>query len=957
MSHSSTATDLTTATILPLQSGPADDHSDTTGANAAIVIGGIALTGVIGVSGDIDRFRVDLTAGTSYRFELGSGSNGIGYSELMLLNSSGSKITTSSGGRDVGGGKASDARISYTAPTSGTYYLDAMGRYGSTGNYSVQAIQTSSTPVIPQPDPGGLNDDHPASNSTTGIVTPNGAAVQGVLERMGDVDYFKVVLEANSAYTFLLRGNGPLTDTFLRLHAEDGRVLASDDDGAGTKHGGSRISFIAPASGAYYLDVSSDRNQSGTYSLQAQQTSTPVTPVTPLPDPVQVDDYPATAATTGFLSVNGAPTRGVLERIYDTDWLRVDLQPGVLYQFDVEGVPGNTGSTALASPGLLLNTADGRTFHHGGKEGAPRQSFVASDDGTYYVQVAALDLTSTGTYAVTARTLPDDQPSSPATTGVVQVNGRATTGRIDAPSDADYFKVQLDAGKSYTFALAGTDGTGSLADTFLRLRDSDGNELATNDDAAGSKNSNSALKFQAQASGTYYLEASGDGRLVGGYTLSAVSALTITQATPANGALNVSRTGNLVLTLDRPVQSNHGHVLLLEPGVGAWQISLDDASQVSINGRTITINPAGDLMPNTRYSLYFSDGALKDANGSVLDGLTHGSGGELSFTTVAANRAPTAANLTAEAASDLPLNGRLPTAVDADGDAIQYLLLLGGSQQGARVSIESNGHYTYEAPHGFSGSDKFLFSVSDNKGASNTYTVSLNVVPLPVVQGTPQSDALSPVAGSHRYAGLDGSDHISTGPGADVVDAGGGTDTLVLPVARSSATLLRRSDGGWTVSSAASGSDQVFELERVQFTDVATALDLSGPAGEVARVIGALYGTTKLHDAALIGRYLALADSGVRSDQLVHQVLGDPLFAALAGSRSNEDVVKQVYTNIVGNAPSANEIAHYTGLITSGQYTQDSLLWWAAGLDETAQRIDLNGLTTHGLDFLPGAGS
>ena len=86
-------------------------------------------------------------------------------------------------------------------------------------------------------------------------------------------------------------------------------------------------------------------------------------------------------------------------------------------------------------------------------------------------------------------------------------------------------------------------------------------------------------------------------------------------------------------------------------------------------------------------------------------------------------------------------------------------------------------------------------------------------------------------------------------------------------------------------------------------------------------------------------------------------MLADPLFASLAGSRSNEDVVKHVYTNIVGRAPSAEEVAQYSGLITGGQYTQESLLWWAAGLDETAQRIDLNGLAAHGLDFLPVAGA
>jgi hypothetical protein len=49
-------------------------------------------------------------------------------------------------------------------------------------------------------------------------------------------------------------------------------------------------------------------------------------------------------------------------------------------------------------------------------------------------------------------------------------------------------------------------------------------------------------------------------------------------------------------------------------------------------------------------------------------------------------------------------------------------------------------------------------------------------------------------------------------------------------------------------------------------------------------------------------------------------------------------------------------VDYYSSLISDGHYTQDSLLWWAASLDLTAQRIDLNGLANQGLDFLPWTG-
>ena len=60
----------TTAATLPRETGASDDHPDTSGDNALVAIGGAAVAGTIGVAGDVDRFRVELTAGVSYRFEL-----------------------------------------------------------------------------------------------------------------------------------------------------------------------------------------------------------------------------------------------------------------------------------------------------------------------------------------------------------------------------------------------------------------------------------------------------------------------------------------------------------------------------------------------------------------------------------------------------------------------------------------------------------------------------------------------------------------------------------------------------------------------------------------------------------------------------------------------------------------------------------------------------------------------
>jgi hypothetical protein len=71
----------------------------------------------------------------------------------------------------------------------------------------------------------------------------------------------------------------------------------------------------------------------------------------------------------------------------------------------------------------------------------------------------------------------DDYAGSTATTGSVSVGG-STTGNIEIAGDTDWFRTTLTAGKTYQFDLKGSPtGNGTLADPFLRLRDSAGNSL------------------------------------------------------------------------------------------------------------------------------------------------------------------------------------------------------------------------------------------------------------------------------------------------------------------------------------------------------------------------------------------------------------------------------------------------------------------------------------------------
>mgnify|MGYP002149778589 CR=1 FL=1 len=77
------------------------------------------------------------------------------------------------------------------------------------------------------------------------------------------------------------------------------------------------------------------------------------------------------------------------------------------------------------------------------------------------------------------------------------------------------------------------------------------------------------------------------------------------------------------------------------------------------------------------------------------------------------------------------------------------------------------------------------------------------------------------------------------------------------------------------------------------------------------------------------------------------------LFAQLAGSRSNADFVRLLYTNVIGTAPGAAELGYFVGLLNDGTYTQASLAFLACETLENAQHIDLVGLASTGIDYVP----
>ena len=189
-------------------------------------------------------------------------------------------------------------------------------------------------------------------------------------------------------------------------------------------------------------------------------------------------------------------------------------------------------------------------------------------------------------------------------------------------------------------------------------------------------------------------------------------------------------------------------------------------------------------------------------------------------------------------------------------------------------------------------------------------------------------------------------------PGIDYFDGGLGLDTVVYsgPQER---YAINKSGNRYVVSepTGSDDTDNLVNIERLQFSNGKLALDVeTGNAGEAAKLIGALLGPTYVKDKALAGIVINLLDQKYTSDTIAKLGIATPMFLGMAGSSSNTDFVKQVFTNVVGRAPTPSESSTYVNMLDAGT-SQSALALMAAQTDLNAARINLVGLIQHGLEF------
>jgi murein DD-endopeptidase MepM/ murein hydrolase activator NlpD len=229
------------------------------------------------------------------------------------------------------------------------------------------------------------SDDFASNTSTAGVVGINSSSL-GRIDFAADYDWFRVTLVAGTTYQLRENGN-TLSDPYLILRNSSGSILLRDNDSGGNHN--SLITFTPSTTGAYYLDAGGYGSNIGTYNVSV----------------TIADDYAATTATTGALSVN-ASTIGKIEVAGDYDWFRVTLVAGTTYQLRENG---NT----LSDPYLILRNSSGSILLRDNDSGGNHNSlitFTPSTTGAYYLDAGGYG-SNIGTYNVSVIRLDTTAPT------------------------------------------------------------------------------------------------------------------------------------------------------------------------------------------------------------------------------------------------------------------------------------------------------------------------------------------------------------------------------------------------------------------------------------------------------------------------------------------------------------------------------------------------------------------
>jgi hypothetical protein len=525
---------------------PATTASLTMNSDVGGFIEPVPESGSFDLSLDHDWFKVSLTGGHTYQFLANGGVVNVNDIAIDLRDASRNIVNIQG---VVDGGPNGDASFFYTAPATGTYYLDVSpggtNPQGQPGSYDVSVVDFG----FQSPD---TILDTPATTATLTMNGTSGGAIDLVPESGSfntslDHDWFAVSLTAGHSYSFTAATfASPPGLSYVAIDLRDASRNIVDTQGVVDSWPieAAAFTFQAATTGTYYLDVSAGgptpAGSAGGYSVG-------VTDVTEQSGDMELD----TAATTGILAVgatltgtiNATPMSGSFDTSLDHDWYAVSVTRGELYELIATPTRNTLSDVAISVMDANRNILDAQGVVDSGSIGSATLMYTAASTGTVYFAIGAggsNPASLTGSYQInsfdlgtTVDTILDTASTTATLTVGSPVNGNiyATpmSGSFDTTLDHDWYAVNLLAGHRYTFSAGGVSG--GLNDVAIDLSDANRNILDSQGIVDGGTNG-ATFTYTAAATGTFYLAIGAGGSnpasLTGGYQIYAVDLSLVT---------------------------------------------------------------------------------------------------------------------------------------------------------------------------------------------------------------------------------------------------------------------------------------------------------------------------------------------------------------------------------------------------------------------------------------------
>ena len=750
--------------------------------------------------------------------------NEVGFdSFLRIFDANGNQLAFNDDS-NVASGFNLDSYAGFVANKSGKYYVGI----SSTENQNYDPINGSNVDSTSGNFGGGNYDltfslvdvvadedtDNTIAEAIETVIAPqaNSTAVVGTVKTKSDVDLYRFELpEASAIKLNLSRLRDSNLDSYLRLFDAEGNELDANDDNITPENRtvDSAIAFAPEVAGEYFVGVSSSGNidydpidgdtnlnfstntgvTTGDYRLELEI------------EPVVADRDPDNTLNEAIASQVASPA--LSSKLFDGE---IDSELDVdVYQFAVnegEGVNLNINTEDLNSElnsylrlfdlsGNELSFDDNDDINQNSNFNVDAYlSFIPDTPGTYYAAVStsgnedydpvngrtnfdtnvADSTRTTGNYQleiaveeIKADSDIDNTIAEAVNSGASQKRKVSLEGEIASQNDIDIYQVQLNLGDGITANLDTTDLDSNL-DSYLRLFDTQGNELAFDNDSGGNlpngSDFDSLLTFVPQTSGTYFIGVSSDGNT----DYDAVAGRN--NFTPQAGGFSQ---GDYVLNLD-------------------ISRMITDTDVDNTIAEAIAFNP--DLIGEAPITIANSIESLVDVDLYVVE-LNLGSTFSFDLDTASKSRLDTFLRLFDAEGNEIEVNddGIAPKEESSLDAYLEYTTPVTGTYY---LGVSSYGNFGYDPVNG---NNNFSQNAGSTMGDYELTIERINLVngiegtpAAESLNGTSEIDSISGLAGNDTIFGAASGDNLIGGrdndlllgnQGDDILQGGAGTDTLI----------------------------------------------------------------------------------------------------------------------------------------------------------------------------------